>query len=103
MFSNQSIDTKMLNFYYNAADITVNIASNEGFGISWNESLHTGTPIINKPSEIAVLFNMIRGMTRVYNFTIKLKDDLDEITLFERDNTSPCFFSSIILLLIYRI
>ena len=47
LFSNQSIDTKMLNFYYNAADITVNIASNEGFGISWNESLHTGTPIIN--------------------------------------------------------
>ena len=47
LFSNQSIDTKMLNFYYNAADITVSIASNEGFGISWNESLHTGTPIIN--------------------------------------------------------
>ena len=44
----------------------------------------SGTPIINKPSEIAVLFNMIRGMTRVYNFTIKLKDDLDEISLFEK-------------------
>ena len=44
----------------------------------------SGTPIINKPSEIAVLFNMIRGMTRVYNFTIKLKDDEDEITLFEK-------------------
>ena len=28
-------------------DVTVNIASNEGFGISWCESLHAGTPIIN--------------------------------------------------------
>jgi glycosyltransferase involved in cell wall biosynthesis len=36
-----------LNFYYNIADVTINIASNEGFGISWCESLHTGTPIIN--------------------------------------------------------
>ena len=47
LFSNQSVDTRMLNFYYNTADVTVNIASNEGFGISWNESLHTGTSIIN--------------------------------------------------------
>lgn len=44
----------------------------------------SGTPIINKPSEIAVLFNMIRGLTRVYNFTIKLQEDLDEISLFEK-------------------
>ena len=44
----------------------------------------SGTPIINKPSEIAILFNMIRGMTRVYNFTIKFKDDWDEITLFDK-------------------
>ena len=47
IFSDQSVDQKMLNFYYNIADVTVNIASNEGFGISWNESLHAGTPIIN--------------------------------------------------------
>jgi glycosyltransferase involved in cell wall biosynthesis len=32
---------------YNISDVTINIASNEGFGISWCESLHTGTPIIN--------------------------------------------------------
>jgi hypothetical protein len=38
---------KQLNFLYNIADVTVNIASNEGFGISWCESLHTATPIIN--------------------------------------------------------
>ena len=47
VFSNQAVPQKMLNFYYNIADVTVNIASNEGFGISWNESLHAGTPIIN--------------------------------------------------------
>jgi glycosyltransferase involved in cell wall biosynthesis len=29
------------------SDVTLNIASNEGFGISWCESLHAGTPIIN--------------------------------------------------------
>ena len=47
MFSTKPVDTKILNFYYNLADVTINIASNEGFGISWCESLHAGTPIIN--------------------------------------------------------
>ena len=47
IFSSRPVETKMMNFFYNMADITVNIASNEGFGISWCESLHTGTPIIN--------------------------------------------------------
>ena len=43
----QNIEPKLMNFFYNLADVTVNIASNEGFGISWCESLHTATPIIN--------------------------------------------------------
>jgi len=47
LFSDKPVDQKMLNFYYNVADVTVNIASNEGFGISWCESLHAGTPIVN--------------------------------------------------------
>lgn len=47
IFSTNSVPSKMLNFYYNIASVTVNIASNEGFGISWCESLHAGTPIIN--------------------------------------------------------
>ena len=38
---------KQMNFHYNLADITVNIASNEGFGLSHAESLMTGTPIVN--------------------------------------------------------
>jgi len=47
LFSDKPVDQKMLNFYYNIADVTVNVASNEGFGISWCESLHAGTPIVN--------------------------------------------------------
>jgi len=47
LFSDQPVEQKVLNFYYNMADVTANIASNEGFGISWCESLHAGTPIIN--------------------------------------------------------
>tara|TARA_R110000851_G_scaffold33816_1_gene90193 strand:+ start:78 stop:1535 length:1458 start_codon:yes stop_codon:yes gene_type:complete len=42
-----NISNKEMNFFYNMADVTANIASNEGFGISWCESLHTATPIIN--------------------------------------------------------
>ena len=42
-----NIDPKEMNFWYNMADVTMNIASNEGFGISWCESLHAGTPIVN--------------------------------------------------------
>jgi len=47
MFSDKPVDTKMMNFFYNLADVTVNIASNEGFGLSGAESLMAGTPIIN--------------------------------------------------------
>lgn len=47
MFSTDRVDTRHLNYLYNIADVTLNIASNEGFGISWCESLHAGTPIIN--------------------------------------------------------
>jgi glycosyltransferase involved in cell wall biosynthesis len=47
IFSTGGISQEQLNFWYNLADVTVNIASNEGFGISWCESLHAGTPIIN--------------------------------------------------------
>ena len=32
---------------YNLSDVTINIASNEGFGLSGAESLMCGTPIIN--------------------------------------------------------
>tara|TARA_Y100000361_G_scaffold150267_1_gene165707 strand:+ start:169 stop:1566 length:1398 start_codon:yes stop_codon:yes gene_type:complete len=41
------VDDKHMNYLYNIGDITVNIASNEGFGLSGAESLMSGTPIIN--------------------------------------------------------
>lgn len=47
IFSPNKIPIKHMNFYYNIADITVNIASNEGFGLSSAESLMAGTPVIN--------------------------------------------------------
>ena len=47
IFSNNAVDRKQLNFFYNMADVTVNIASNEGFGLSHAESLMAGTPIVN--------------------------------------------------------
>lgn len=47
IFSDRKIGVKELNFFYNLADVTINIASNEGFGLSGAESLMSGTPIIN--------------------------------------------------------
>ena len=38
--------TKELNFLYNLADVTINIASNEGFGLTTCEGLAAGTPTI---------------------------------------------------------
>jgi glycosyltransferase involved in cell wall biosynthesis len=46
-FTEDHVNTQQLNFMYNMADVTVNIASNEGFGLSHAESLMAGTPIIN--------------------------------------------------------
>jgi len=40
------ISMKELNFLYNIADITANIASNEGFGLGTAESVMAGTPIV---------------------------------------------------------
>jgi glycosyltransferase involved in cell wall biosynthesis len=47
LFSDRPVDTKTMNFFYNLADVTINIGSNEGFGLSGAESLMAGTPIIN--------------------------------------------------------
>lgn len=47
VFSESRLPAKILNFYYNLADVTLNIASNEGFGLSGAESLMAGTMIVN--------------------------------------------------------
>lgn len=46
IFSNAKFDLKQMNMLYNIADVTINMASNEGYGLSTAESLTTGTPII---------------------------------------------------------
>jgi len=46
VFSTDKIEADKLNELYNIADCTINIASNEGFGLGTAESLMAGTPII---------------------------------------------------------
>lgn len=46
IFSNQKTDHTVLNALYNLADVTINLASNEGFGLGTAESLLAGTPIL---------------------------------------------------------
>jgi glycosyltransferase involved in cell wall biosynthesis len=46
IFSNQRVDHTILNALYNMADVTINLASNEGFGLGTAESLLAGTPIL---------------------------------------------------------
>ena len=45
-FSDRKLEPDELNHLYNVADVTINIASNEGFGLGTCESLMAGTPII---------------------------------------------------------
>ena len=47
IFSEQKLSAEDLNAMYNVADIVVNIASNEGWGLSSTEAMLTGTPIVN--------------------------------------------------------
>ena len=45
-FSTDRVSQKELNYVYNLADCTINIAGNEGFGLVTAESVMAGTPII---------------------------------------------------------
>jgi len=46
VFSDKRRTTKELNYLYNIGDTTINIAGNEGFGLTTAESVMAGTPII---------------------------------------------------------
>jgi len=39
----------------------------------------SGTPVINKPSEIAVLYNMLKGLIKIYTFTIKSDLNVEDV------------------------
>jgi glycosyltransferase involved in cell wall biosynthesis len=45
-FSNQKVAPDVLNKYYNLADLTALISSNEGWGLALTESMMAGTPIL---------------------------------------------------------
>ena len=45
-FTDAQLPTEDLNVLYNVADVTINMASNEGFGLATCESIKAGTPII---------------------------------------------------------
>lgn len=45
-FTNDKFDQSKLNRIYNVVDCTINIANNEGFGLTTAESVMSGTPII---------------------------------------------------------
>ncbi len=45
-FSDRKLEPHELNYLYNISSVTINLASNEGFGLGTAESLMTGTPII---------------------------------------------------------
>ena len=47
IFSDKKVSAEELSAMYNVADVTINIASNEGWGLSCTESLLSGTPVIN--------------------------------------------------------
>jgi glycosyltransferase involved in cell wall biosynthesis len=46
LFDDKVIPSERLNVLYNCADVVVNMASNEGFGLGTAESLSAGTPIV---------------------------------------------------------
>lgn len=46
MFSDKILPGEILNVLYNVADVVVNMASNEGFGLGTAEAISAGTPIV---------------------------------------------------------
>jgi len=79
-FSEKKLETRQLNWLYNMVDITINIASNEGFGLGTCESLMAGTPII---------VNVTGGLQDQCGFKLKGKhvthEDYTEIHSFHDD------------------
>jgi glycosyltransferase involved in cell wall biosynthesis len=68
IFSNTRVDASILNALYNIADVTINLASNEGFGLGTAESMLAGTPI---------LVNVTGGLQDQCGFTDEYGNYLD--------------------------
>lgn len=69
VITDKKFDQKVLNELYNIADCTINIANNEGFGLTTAESLMAGTPII---------VNVTGGLQDQCGFNL-IEDDYIEI------------------------
>ncbi len=70
LLSEQRIPAEQLNIMYNCADVVINIASNEGFGLGTLEALYAGTPIV---------VNMTGGLQfQVGDWWCDLKDFSDQ-------------------------
>jgi len=80
IFSNQKLEEKQLNFLYNLADVQVNMASNEGFGLGTAEAIMAGTPTI---------VNVTGGLQDQCGFKLNGKhvthEDYSEIVSFHDD------------------
>jgi glycosyltransferase involved in cell wall biosynthesis len=74
IFSTKKLEDNQLNYIYNIADVQVNMASNEGFGLGTAEALISGTPII---------VNVTGGLQDQCGFALNGKEltpeDYDEI------------------------
>jgi len=57
----------------------------------------SGTPIINQPSEIAVLYNMLAGLIKIFTFSVQTKVTAEELTpmlnekIYESSSTIDMF------------
>ncbi len=75
MLSEQRIPAEQLNLMYNCADVVINIASNEGFGLGTLEAMYAGTPII---------VNMTGGLQfQIGDWWCDQKDFSDQEKLFK--------------------
>lgn len=82
MLSSSRIPPDQMNLLYNCSDVTIQLANNEGFGLSSLESLFAGTPIC---------VNMTGGLQfQVGDWWCDLKDftDQNKLTRIARDRKS---------------
>lgn len=76
VFSDGRVDSTILNAFYNIADVTINLASNEGFGLGTAESIVAGTPII---------VNVTGGLQDQCGFTDEEGNYLDPDVHFKKE------------------
>jgi glycosyltransferase involved in cell wall biosynthesis len=77
--TNKKFDQEKLNEIYNSVDCTINIANNEGFGLTTAESLMAGTPII---------VNVTGGLQDQCGFDFTEKDYIDIKSLHNKSERS---------------